>query len=791
MSVTLGEAILKLRSDDSQLRGGVRKAEGVAQRFVKGMGGMVTSAISTAAGFILSNVLQGLVRGIGSLAKEALDEIASYERLTMSLESLTARELVRQSVVTETSQIVREATLNEMALRERLIASIAEQEDKVRKLGKSQGQNSIEYKKAVGDLTNMQNQFEALGISEDGYVTRTIESSNATMSLEEAMGQAGPKAKELVRWVEMLAIKSPFDQEGVAQTFRQALAYGFTTEEAKRLTEATLDFAAGTGATTESMGRLSLALGQMRAKGKLTGEEIRQMTEAGLPVLEMMATAYGKTTAEISDMVSKGLVPADKAFDALVGTMEAEFGGAAAKQSETWAGLLNTFEDLKAMGLRELFTGMAQALQPLIAGLADWLQTEGLDKLAEWGSAAGEALGKLVENAEILWGALQWLITGEPNGKLAQLIVSEGKFKGLIQLKDMLDEIKAAFDGGGFAGVADLLADMGVPAWVVTSLESLQGAFNNLGEFFTSEAFERIKTSGIERFQALAETLGGLAQDIIPWLAQQFEKISAWFVTNGPLIASVQEKATETFQLWMQKLLELWPVVQPILQAIIDGFLGLVETILNVVNGDWPAAWDSLKETVINIFMLLEDAWVEFVDWILSFLDTSWEQVTDVWKENWEMFIAIWEIVKNKLAAKFEGWIAWIKNFGVDFIQGLADGISERASAVVEAVKAALGEALDLIKQLANIGSPSRVTMEDGRNIAKGLAVGIIDSAGMVRDAIAQLMRPISDGLTINAAALAGAGAGGGNKEQNFYVNGQTDERMLADYLLTLESYHG
>jgi tape measure domain-containing protein len=100
------------------------------------------------------------------------------------------------------------------------------------------------------------------------------------------------------------------------------------------------------------MSRIALALGQIEAKGKLSGQEILQLVNAGLPVVQILAEAFGKTTAEVTAMVSDGLVPANQAIEAITEYIENNFAGAAERQATTWAGLMGTFEDLKNMGLR-------------------------------------------------------------------------------------------------------------------------------------------------------------------------------------------------------------------------------------------------------------------------------------------------------------------------------------------------------------------------------------------------------------------------------------------------------
>jgi len=145
-----------------------------------------------------------------------------------------------------------------------------------------------------------------------------------------------------------------------------------------------LDFAAATGASGHVMNSIALALGQIRAKGKLAGQEILQLVNAGIDVQGILAK-MGYTLED----VSKGLVSADEFMAAFVKTMEEDFGGASKRQAETFTGLLNSLDDLKKLGLRAFFGGLYESMKPLISGMVEWLQGPGLERLESWGQTLG------------------------------------------------------------------------------------------------------------------------------------------------------------------------------------------------------------------------------------------------------------------------------------------------------------------------------------------------------------------------------------------------------------------
>ena len=265
---------------------------------------------------------------------------------------------------------------------------------------------------SLGQATNQSySDNERLAQSLQALVAKEELASGAATNMTQALGQATGKSQELLKWTQQLAIQSPFSQTGVAQAFKMAQAYGFVSEtaskadvDAKRLTQAMIDFASGSGQSEETMSRIALALGQVQAKGKLAGGEMLQLTEAGLNVRQILADAFGKTTQEIIQMQEKGLIPANRAISAIVESLERDFGGAAKRQANTWAGLLNSISDIKEVGLREFFAGTFQAIQPLAQQFVDTLSDPSVQtNIRAWGQSLGQV-------ASVGAGALQFLI---------------------------------------------------------------------------------------------------------------------------------------------------------------------------------------------------------------------------------------------------------------------------------------------------------------------------------------------------------------------------------------------
>jgi len=274
--------------------------------------------------------------------------------------------------------------------------------------------------------------YERLGMALTTLSARELVNTGQYADLNAAMGEASEMAQELLGWVEHLAVKSPFNQSDIAQSFRMALAYNFTTEQAQALTEATTDFAAGSGATGEALKRITLALGQINAKGRVSGEEMRQLTEAGLGAGKILADAFGVTQAELVKMIEKGAVPADAAIQAIVNSLNKDFGGAAERQANTFSGLVSSLQDVKEIGLRDLFGGTFQAIQPYLIEFVDFATNpavrEGIRKI-------GQDIGQWVGgNLKKVADASKRFYEGYQEGGLGQAILNMLGFSDLGQV---------------------------------------------------------------------------------------------------------------------------------------------------------------------------------------------------------------------------------------------------------------------------------------------------------------------------------------------------------------------
>lgn len=97
------------------------------------------------------------------------------------------------------------------------------------------------------------------------------------------------KAETIFNRIKDLAVVSPFQFKELASYTKQLSAYSIPYEELYDTTKRLADISAGVGV---DMGRIILAYGQVRSAAFLRGQELRQFTEAGIPLVDELAKRF-------------------------------------------------------------------------------------------------------------------------------------------------------------------------------------------------------------------------------------------------------------------------------------------------------------------------------------------------------------------------------------------------------------------------------------------------------------------------------------------------------------------
>ena len=209
---------------------------------------------------------------------------------------------------------------------------------------------SKDFKRAEKGIAKLAkaSRFAALGFA-TAFALAAKESARfeqTTVAFTTMLGSA-EKATKFLKELTNFAKTTPFTLPGVEKAAKKLLAVGFASEEILPTLKAVGDVSSGLGLGQEGLDRLILNLGQVKTQGKLTGRELRDFAVAGVPLLDALADSMGKSTVQITEMVSKGEIGFDKVSEAFV-TMSSEGGrffNLMGKQALTVAGKFSNFQD--------------------------------------------------------------------------------------------------------------------------------------------------------------------------------------------------------------------------------------------------------------------------------------------------------------------------------------------------------------------------------------------------------------------------------------------------------------
>lgn len=272
--------------------------------------------------------------------------------------------------------------------------------------------NTRNVTSATGQLINIYTLLKGLIL---GYAGKTLfealVGSNAQFeqymaTFEVLLGSAEKAQKRMAELTEFAA-KTPFELPQLTEAEKRLLSYGVAAEDTAKMLQVLGDLSMG---NAEKLGSLTLAYGQVVTATRLTGGELRQFAEAGIPLLDELAKMYNVTAAEMRDMISEGQISAEAVTMALqrMTSEGGKFFGMMEKQSQTMEGLWATLKDNVNMFARDVgeksFRYLKNVLSDFMEQLEDLEQSGKLgDIAAEWGRNIARFVEFITDAIKTLW----------------------------------------------------------------------------------------------------------------------------------------------------------------------------------------------------------------------------------------------------------------------------------------------------------------------------------------------------------------------------------------------------
>lgn len=220
------------------------------------------------------------------------------------------------------------------------------------------------------------------------------------VALEGILGSAS-KAVSVLNEIKSFALQSPFQTKDLVTFTKQLAAFGVNNNDLFPTVKKLSDISAGLGV---DMGRIILAYGQVKSAAVLRGQELRQFTEAGIPMVQALADKFtalnGKlvTTGEVFKLISERKVPFEMVASVL-SDMTAE-GGKFYKMQEnitnTTYGQIQKLKDLWTLALDDIGKSASGFINTIIKGIQNIVKNVQPIAIAIASLVAGRGLGKAV-----------------------------------------------------------------------------------------------------------------------------------------------------------------------------------------------------------------------------------------------------------------------------------------------------------------------------------------------------------------------------------------------------------
>jgi phage-related protein len=258
---------------------------------------------------------------------------------------------------------------------------------------------------------------------------------------------------------------------------------------------------------------------------------------------------------------------------------------------------------------------------------------------------------------------------------------------------------------------------------VIAAVAALAAAFAAL---WTSDEGFRESVTGIftdiqGAIQPLIDALGAL------WGAFQELLGSLWDIFGTEVMALFNLVFVET--------------IFPIIQNLVEIFTGVVNLIVDIIHGDWSAAWEDLKSIVLNLLEIL-------VDNVLGFFNKLLQTVGSITSKLVKGVIDLFMSLGHETATIINDLITDAINFWKDLFNktieifgNIWDGIKEKVSGIKDAVVDGISGAVEFLSEL-----PEKA-LTWGRDLIMSFINGIKEKVGQLTDEIEAVAEDIASFL--------------------------------------------
>lgn len=271
------------------------------------------------------------------------------------------------------------------------VQQVVKSVNKANGLFKQLGNTAFMFESVVGAV-------EKISSGLDSLVGSSLEFEQSQANMRTLMNGNAEAADALLSKIRSYGKSTVYDTSGLVNAQKTMMAFGLETDFAFKNLQHIGDIALG---DSQKMQSLALAFAQAQSTGKLMGQDLMQMINAGFNPLEVISQRTGKSIATLKDEMSKGAISAQMVAQAFQWATEegGRFYQGAETAAQTVSGRIAKMRDtvdewklslFEATGgltayVAEIGKMIAQfaPLGPLVGKTFDWMRIAGVKAFTE------------------------------------------------------------------------------------------------------------------------------------------------------------------------------------------------------------------------------------------------------------------------------------------------------------------------------------------------------------------------------------------------------------------------
>lgn len=489
---------------------------------------------------------------------------------------------------------------------------------------------------AVGITKAVSAGFNAMKSSIGSAMDRIDTMDQFTRTMTTMTGSSKIAEQALVK-IKDTVTGTAYGLDVAAQSCQKFVTSGMSMDKATGQVKTWADAVAFYGdGTNETYANVTDAIAKMVAQGKVQGDQLDRLTDAGIPAVQLFADATGQSFSDVREALSDGSISSEEFLNVLQDAMEkgtnkfAAIDGAANEAGASWKG---TFDNMKA--------AITRGMVAIIESIDEVLQSNGLPTLKEMISDVGKVMEKGLNYAAEHLPELISLIK-----KLLPVVISVGSAFAAWKITNTVSRASKSI-----SGFFDLMSN---------GNSLMNTVFIKLGS--GSGAFSKLATSAIGAgggIKGLGSALVAAAGGPVTLIVAAIAAVVAAFVYFW-------NTSEEFRQFWI----DLW-------NGIVEWFSGIIESIVNFFTVTIPEAWESFKtylqELCSSIVEWFQNAWNSVIAFFTETIP-AWIQSVIDWFNQIPYNIGY---MVGQIIGHFIQWGIDLKNFVTEDIPAFINSVVE------------------------------------------------------------------------------------------------------------------